>query len=124
MFYVYNFSLFTQCATSNSTLLASRMSIYMVVLLLLYFSVSILLSKCTEARTLNIEPKTKTKPVVIGKTNNKLRATKNDKNCKHQNKVHVQKANNTTNMEGFISCEYFSDYDSCKERKKFINKIS
>lgn len=91
---------------------------------MLYLSVSILLSKCTEARTLDIEHKTKTKPVVIGKNNSKLKATDNDKNCKHKNKIHIQNANNTKNMEGFISCEYFADYESCNEKRHLVNKIS
>lgn len=86
------------------------MSVYIIVVL--YVCVSVLLSKCTEARTLNSAHKTKTKSVVINITERDVSAK--DENC--ENEVNIKKPPSINNMEAFISCDYFSETESCEPR--------
>lgn len=100
----------------NSTILAFRMLVYIVVVL--YISVSVSLS-CIEARTLHSVNKTKTKPMVVYKAKSDVNATKNDKICK--DKVKAKKFN-IKKMDGYISCDYFAYGNSCEELTKLLSK--
>lgn len=91
------------------------MSVYIVVLF--YFSVSLLLSKCTETRTLNSVYETETESGVIG-TLGYIHLKKGieytDTDCEQEIEVNIKKAHKKPkHMDGFVACEYFSDNESC-----------
>lgn len=87
---------------------------------MLYLGASVILSKCSEARTLKSVHKTKT--AVIQTDNNKI-TTGNDKYCKDEVEVNTEKPDRSPKeMEGYVACEYFTEYETCETLTLLIKK--
>lgn len=99
-----------------------RMSAYIVVVL--YFSVSVVLSECTEARTFhNVRATTTPSAVEILKSfDNNVSMTENDTNCEQKDESSTQSAKIHKTMDGFVACEYFTDYEPCSTLVQILKK--